>query len=247
MHSDVTLNGHEYTNNNYSNQVEFEEYLEEDDGNGNVREVTENPSTRSVYYIYKVSVTRRQRIMQYAFFTTAHASVCTVLFQVFEDRGVIMQVCFYIFLIKLLLCFMSYVFTYALDFMVVRKIRHKVEAVEAAERRDYDLSHGRCTPSYTHFIYAVDKCELSSIHIHERQSATMGEDVHGFHGQNRYTFPVLDIIFAISVMVVQCLAMVYLYNNKPETDLDGQDEKSKETLNAIANICQVLGLVSGKE
>lgn len=200
-----------------------------------------DPITRAIYYIYKSPVHKRQRILQYAAFIIGHLGVFAFLFQVFDDRGAIMQICCYFQLSVLLLCFFLYAFTYVMDFVIVQIIKKEAKIYESTERNRYDLKKdGVC--QYVHCIFAVNDFDISN--DQQREKMDKLDEVGAaldLSGNNSYIFPVLDLLFAVSTMMIECLTIAYIYNNTRGDD-QGQGDKSQQTLTAISNVCKILGL-----
>lgn len=216
--------------------------INEDNGAKTIR-LDSDPKRRSIYYIYKVSNHRRQKLLQYAAFTAGHLGVFAFLFQVFDDRGAIMQICCYVQLTVLLLCFMFYAGSYILDIWVVLKIVYDAKFKEFDERSCYDIKR-EGVQIYRHCIFAVSEVEVSPQQIQEKQKQFEKENDgsgEGYFHYNSYTSPILDILFAVSAMAIECLTIAYIYNNIQGND-QGQDDKSQQTLTAISNVCKILGL-----
>lgn len=200
-----------------------------------------DPITRAIYYIYKSPVHKRQRILQYAAFIVGHLGVFAFLFQVFDDRGAIMQICCYFQLSVLLLCFFLYAFSYVMDFVILHIIKKEAKIYEDTERKRYDVKEdGVC--QYVHCIFAVNDFDISNAQQSEKTDklAQIGPALD-LSGNNSYIFPVLDLLFAASTMAIECLTIVYIYNNIQGND-QGQYDKSQQTLTAISNVCKILGL-----
>lgn len=196
-----------------------------------------DPVTRVMYYIYKTSTDKRQRILQYAAFTVGHLGVFAFLFQVFDDRGAIMQICCYFQLFVLLLCFMLYALSYLMDFIIVQVIKKDTKFYERTERKQFDIKEdGVC--QYVHCIFAISEYDLSNDQQMERKERLSNIlDLSG----NSYIYPALDILFAASTIMIECLTIAYIYTNIRGND-QGQDGKSQQTLTAISNVCKILGL-----
>lgn len=221
----------------------FEEYIEEEDDDGKkfVRQKDDLPAERVLYYVYRSSASRRQKILQYAIFTTAHLGVFAFLFQVFDDRGVIMQVCCYSQLAVLLLCFLLYPFSYLLDIMAVFRIQQAAKYFEFLEREEYYLEQESGT-RYIHRIYVVNEFEISPNQSTEKQKKLDGITwtTWGLVDSNSYTSPILDVLFAVTALMVECLTIVYVYNNTRQDDRKQGDDES-QALSAISNACKLLG------
>ncbi|KAJ8655815.1 hypothetical protein O0I10_008479 [Lichtheimia ornata] len=137
-----------------------------------------------------------------------------------------MQICCYFQLFVLLLCFMLYAFSYLMDFKIIHNIRKEAERVEDMQRRHHDLRPdgvGR----YIHCIYAVGEFTLSP-YQHEEKYRVLSklEPAFDLSCNNSIISPALDFLFAISVIFVECLTIVYIHNNT-RGDTQGQDETSQ--------------------
>ncbi|CDS12898.1 hypothetical protein LRAMOSA05082 [Lichtheimia ramosa] len=203
--------------------------LLEDDGEKVVQRDSD-PKRRSIYYIYKVSNDRRQKLLQYAAFTAGHLGVFAFLFQVFDDRGAIMQICCYAQLVVLLLCFLLYASSYILDILIVLKIIYDAKSIECWTRQAYDIKR-KGVKIYIHRIFAVSEFGVSQQQIQEKRrqfDLRMEELTDFFRSYDSYTPPILDILFAVSAMVIECLTIVYVYNNT-QGNVQGQDDRLQQT------------------
>lgn len=180
--------------------------------------------------------------MGYAIFTIAHLGVFAFLFQVFDDRGAIMQICCYTQLAMLLLCLLAYVASHLLDIMVIQKMIYRTRDLEHAFRHNYDINP-EGVKFYTHRIFAVNEFEISPQQNEEKQNLL---DEHkgnpiSFLDRNSYTATIFDTLIAVLAIMVECLTIAYVYNNTRGED-QGQGETSQQTLTAISTVCQILGL-----
>lgn len=109
---------------------------------------TSGPAWTGIYYVIKLSVSRRQALLQFAGYIIAHLTVFAFLFQVFDNRGVIMKICCYFQLGLLLLCFMlyvlSYVLSYLLDLAAILRIKKSALDIENIVRRVNMFPPPRC-------------------------------------------------------------------------------------------------------
>ncbi|KAI7884533.1 hypothetical protein K492DRAFT_173797, partial [Lichtheimia hyalospora FSU 10163] len=154
-----------------------------------------------------------------------------------------MQICCYTQLAVLLLCLTAYAVCHLLDFIVVLKMIHHAKYLEDLFRHHDDI-HPDGVKIYIHRIFAVNEFETSPEQIKEKQKRhdqDKAAKLFDFHEPNSYTAAIFDIMFAVIAIMVECLTIVYVYNNT-RSDSQQPADPSQQTLTAIRNVCQILGL-----
>lgn len=156
-----------------------------------------NSNGKEVYsFVYISFAESRQKLLVFAGFLIAHLGVFAFLFQVFDDRGGIMQVCCYSQLGLLLLCFVFYILTYILDALTFYNAKRIIDRV--------------FKPNDNIIIYlcSTDRCErISQIFSQQNVLADSNDFLHSIYSG------ILDCLFAASLTALENLTIAYIYNN----------------------------------
>ncbi|KAI8067809.1 hypothetical protein BC940DRAFT_300515 [Gongronella butleri] len=166
-------------------------YAPPDDRTRSVREHT------SIDHVYVMSSDRRNALLTFSAYVIAHLGIFAFLFQVFDDRRPIMQLCCYFQLGLLILCLIFYVASYGVDALFIFQAQALIKPQQREPIYDYYFED--------HYLWCVDSTDnLPDITSMARQARSY----------ELKTFSLLlDISFAICLILIESLTVVYIYQN----------------------------------
>ncbi|KAI7848388.1 hypothetical protein BDC45DRAFT_610383 [Circinella umbellata] len=108
--------------------------------------------------IYPLATEARQKLLTFSAFLVAHLGIFAFLFQVFDDRGLIMQSCCYLQLGLLILAFLLYLGTFIKDQIIIKRT---IEQAIRNEQSELILQQ-----QYRATIYCTENCDNLALDTH---------------------------------------------------------------------------------
>ena len=118
------------------------------------------------------------------------------LFQVFDDRGLIMQSCCYLQLGLVILAFLLYLGTFIKDRLMIKRT---TEQAIRNEQSELILQQ-----QYRATIYCAENCDDLALNTH-----WMDNEVNLYY----YLATALEYLFVLCLIIVESLTIVYIYKN----------------------------------
>ncbi|KAI9270663.1 hypothetical protein BDA99DRAFT_534773 [Phascolomyces articulosus] len=153
----------------------------------------ESINTCDAVVIYPLATETRRKLLTFSAFITGHLGIFAFLFQVFDDRGILMQSCCYLQLGLLIMAFIFYLGTFIKDQFVI----------QYARKQEVQHEEDTLVP-YTSTIYCAESCDDLPLNT---------DWIDGNNNLYYYFTIVLEYLFVFCLIVVECLTIIYIYRN----------------------------------